>query len=177
MLDSIAAPCRESGRAAADRKAAQPPRGWLRPPGALPEPEFLAACTRCTDCIEACPYTAIRRLGPEFGDVAGTPAIIPLDSPCYLCPDMPCIPACKPLALRPTAKRDVTMGLAVLDRTACYVAQGQPCDYCVERCPLKHEAIAFGDDGVPVIDEQRCTGCGVCAYLCPPDAIAVHHRD
>ncbi|MDR3221903.1 MAG: ferredoxin-type protein NapG, partial [Candidatus Accumulibacter sp.] len=28
----------------------------LRPPGALPEDEFLAACTRCGLCVRDCPY-------------------------------------------------------------------------------------------------------------------------
>ena len=28
----------------------------LRPPGALPEKDFLAACTRCGQCVQACPY-------------------------------------------------------------------------------------------------------------------------
>ena len=27
----------------------------LRPPGALPEKDFLAACTRCGQCVQACP--------------------------------------------------------------------------------------------------------------------------
>ena len=48
---------------------------FLRPPGAAPEPDFLKLCTRCTDCLEACPHQAIRRLGPEFDSVEGTPAI------------------------------------------------------------------------------------------------------
>lgn len=145
----------------------------LRPPGALPEAEFLATCTRCTACQDACPYESVRRLGPEFGDKAGTPVIIPDESPCYLCEDMPCITACEPRALRPVPRHDVAMGLAVMDLKACYVAQGQPCDYCVARCPLGPEAIQFNDRGLPEVRELGCTGCGVCAYLCPAKAIAI----
>lgn len=150
---------------------------WLRPPGALREDAFLNACTACTACQEACPYQSIRRLGPEFGRAASTPAIIPTESPCYLCEDMPCIAACEPGALRPTGIRDVNMGLAVLKRQDCYLSQGQPCDYCVARCPLKAEAIAFGDDKRPAIDDEGCVGCGICAYLCPADALAVVPAD
>ncbi|NOX58999.1 MAG: 4Fe-4S dicluster domain-containing protein [Planctomycetes bacterium] len=65
------------------------------------------------------------------------------------------------------------MGTAVLDRDACYISQGQRCDYCVTRCPLKGEAIDFGADGIPEIDDARCAGCGVCAYLCPSDALTI----
>lgn len=149
---------------------------WLRPPGALAEPEFLDKCTRCTDCLMACPHQAIRRLGPEFGDDFGTPAVIPLETPCYLCDDLPCVTACKTGALRCETRGEVDMGVAVLARDKCYLSQGQPCDYCIERCPLKSEAIVLGGNGLPLIDPQGCTGCGVCAYLCPADALTIVPR-
>jgi MauM/NapG family ferredoxin protein len=147
---------------------------WLRPPGALGEEEFLTHCTRCTACQEACPYQSIRRLGPEFGRAAGTPAIIPHESPCYLCEDMPCISACEPLALRHIPRGDVRMGTARIDLSACYVALGQRCDYCVSRCPLGRNAIAFGSNGLPIVKSPGCAGCGVCGYLCPADVITIN---
>ena len=146
---------------------------WLRLPGALPEAEFLKACTRCTDCQEACPHLAIRRLGPEFGDKAGTPAVIVDETPCYLCEGMPCIPACEVGALLPTAVTDVRMGTARLDLKKCYLSDGQPCDYCVRRCPLQDVAISFNGARLPVIHDEGCVGCGVCSYLCPADAITI----
>jgi len=148
-------------------------RPWLRPPGARPEPQFLAVCTQCTDCQEACPYDSIRRLGPEFGSISGTPAIIASESPCYLCEDTPCIAACEPGALLPVARSEVRMGTAVLDADRCYLSRKQPCDYCVVRCPIGKTAIRFGDDGMPRVFEGHCTGCGVCAYLCPGDALRI----
>jgi len=57
---------------------AAPPVAWVRPPGALPEADFLSACTRCDDCIKACPHLVIRKAGIEVGkDVATTPIIVP----------------------------------------------------------------------------------------------------
>ena len=35
----------------------------LRPPGAVPEEEFLAKCTKCGLCVEACPYKALLLAG------------------------------------------------------------------------------------------------------------------
>lgn len=155
------------------QKEVAPLRPWIRPPGARPEDEFRTICTQCTDCQKACPYQSIRRLGPEWGDDAGTPAIIPAESPCYLCADMPCITVCEPKALLPVAIEDLHMGTVLLQRETCYVSQGQPCDYCVTRCPLRGKAIDFGADGIPEIDDAQCAGCGVCSYLCPPGALTL----
>src|SRR5512146_2350484 len=45
----------------------------LRPPGALAEPAFLAACVRCGLCVQACPWHTLR-LADLGGPVApGTP--------------------------------------------------------------------------------------------------------
>ena len=49
------------------------PQRYLRPPGALPELGFLAACTRCGDCIPACPVQAIVRAPTESGPGGGHP--------------------------------------------------------------------------------------------------------
>ena len=151
-------------------------RGWIRPPGALPEDQFRETCTQCSDCREACPYDSIRRIGPEFGQDAGFPAIIPHQSPCHLCEDMPCIAACEPHALLPVTPNTASMGTAVIHAAACYVTQGQPCDYCVVRCPLKADAIAFGESGMPIVNTSGCVGCGVCAHICPADAITIEPR-
>ena len=65
------------------------------------------------------------------------------------------------------------MGLAVIDTEACYVTQGQRCDYCMVRCPLGKVAIEATEGGMPRIREDGCSGCGVCDYLCPADAIHI----
>ena len=36
---------------------------------------------------------------------------------------------------------------------------------CVAQC--KFGAICMGDDGLPKIDKEKCTGCGACARACP----------
>ena len=35
----------------------------LRPPGALPEDEFMARCIKCARCIDVCPTDVLEPLG------------------------------------------------------------------------------------------------------------------
>lgn len=53
----------------------------------------------------------------------------------------------------------------------CY--QEIPCNPCETSCPF--EAITIGDDinQMPMIDFDKCTGCGVCVHSCPGLAIMV----
>ena len=51
----------------------------LRPPGAISEKAFLQACTRCEECIHACPKDAIQRAPKKFGFlIHNTPYILSL---------------------------------------------------------------------------------------------------
>ncbi|NQT88225.1 RnfABCDGE type electron transport complex subunit B [bacterium] len=42
---------------------------------------------------------------------------------------------------------------------------------CATVCPF--DAIVMGEDGLPVISEQRCTACGICVGECPVGIIRV----
>src|SRR5256714_5815690 len=54
------------------------PKRWFRPPGAAPEVAFVAACTRCGDCIDVCPVHAILKTPASGGGfAAGTPYNVP----------------------------------------------------------------------------------------------------
>lgn len=46
---------------------------------------------------------------------------------------------------------------------------------CVKICPFN--AIEMGEDGIPVIIEERCTGCGKCVEVCPRRIIKLIPRD
>jgi len=43
---------------------------------------------------------------------------------------------------------------------------------CMRFCPV--DAISQGSDGIIVIDEERCNGCGVCAPVCPYGALYIN---
>lgn len=42
---------------------------------------------------------------------------------------------------------------------------------CIKVCPVN--AITMGDNGLPIIDEEKCTGCELCAKECPKFVIAL----
>src|SRR5213075_1507266 len=97
----------------AERRVA--PKRWFRPPGAASEVAFLAACTRCGDCIDVCPVHAILKMPANGGGLAaGTPYIDPTTRACIACEDMPCANACETGALTAIPWSQVHMGILEL---------------------------------------------------------------
>lgn len=143
-----------------------------RPPGAVDEASFLAGCTRCGDCLTACPHQAITLAPERLRAAAGTPMIAPAEAACQACPDTPCITACVPAVLQRAAGAPVpVMATARIVTTDCLAHQGTTCVSCVERCPVPGAIALVG--GRPVIDAAVCVGCGVCAHVCPAPRSAV----
>ncbi len=144
------------------------PRRWFRPPGAAPEVAFIAACTRCGDCIDVCPVHAIVKSAANAGLGAGTPYIDPTVQACVVCADMPCAAACETGALVVPADgwASVHMGVLELDPQRCITFQGVACGVCARACPVGERALAVDDRGHPVIKPEGCVGCGVCVTAC-----------
>ena len=161
----------------------------LRPPGALSEDKFLASCIKCGMCVEACPYDALSLAAPGDNKPVGTPYYTPRISPCYMCKDIPCVPACPTESLNKdlVSEKDennelklninlAKMGLAVIDRETCIAYSGIQCDACYRVCPLIDKAITTeytrnirtGKHAMlaPVIHSEACTGCGLCENAC-----------
>ncbi len=137
----------------------------LRPPGAVAEDIFAGKCIRCGRCVEVCPYRSIIMLDIRAGVFAGTPLVEAEKIPCYLC--MKCVEVCPTGSLQPLGQQEVRMGLAVIDKFTCTTWSGLVlCRTCYDICPLKDQAIRL-DELRPVIDEQNCTGCGMCTHACP----------
>ena len=140
-----------------------------RPPGAIAEEKFLRACTSCGDCIKACPHDAIVVAPDQMRDAAGTPVILAEHQACWMCEDLPCIDACNEEAL--SRHVPVMMGTARITAHLCLAHHGTTCTVCFERCPVT-AAIEI-QDGKPTVNEQSCTGCGVCRYVCPAPENAI----
>lgn len=140
-----------------------------RPPGAVPEAAFLAGCTRCDACIKACPQGVITRASGRFRGAEGTPVLDLSIAACVMCEDTPCITACEPGVLK--KDRPLKMGTAWVQPMACLAHTGSFCTVCSERCPVP--GAIENRNGKPVIHEAACTGCGVCANVCPAPSKAI----
>lgn len=162
-------PVQRSGKFSHSRPGPSRTIPVFRPPGAIAEQAFLEGCTRCGECLKACPHDAIVQAPDRLRAVAGTPVLEPDSQPCLMCAGFPCITACEPGVL--TDSLPTMMGTARVTEHLCLAHHGTPCTVCSERCPVD-EAIAV-NDGKPTIREEVCTGCGVCRYVCPAPENAI----
>lgn len=158
----------------------------LRPPGALPDGRFEAACIRCGQCVQACPYDTLQLATLLSPLAAGTPYFIARQTPCEMCDDIPCVAACPSGALDPalTDIDDARMGLAVLlDHENCLNWQGLRCDVCYRVCPAIDQVITLelhrnertGKHAkfLPTVHSDHCTGCGKCEQACVLEESAI----
>lgn len=154
----------------------------LRPPGALDEPAFLAACLRCGQCVQACPYHTLSLADVTNGVAFGTPYLVARLVPCRLCQGhatLKCIATCPSSALQAVASwRAVRMGTAHINHDTCLAWQGAVCRACWHVCPFPNEAIVFDEYARVSVHAEHCIGCGLCDHACPtePSSITIQPR-
>ena len=163
----------------------------IRPPGARSEPEFLARCVKCGECMKVCTTNGLQPTFLEAGpEGVWSPMLVPTrgycEFSCTLCGQVCPTGAIRPLA--PAEKAQWRIGTAMFDRGRCLPhAHATPCIVCEEVCPTPAKAIWFEEvvvkdrDGRPVtvkqphVDLKLCIGCGICEAKCPiSDRPAVH---
>ena len=157
----------------------------IRPPGSLPEENFLKLCQRCGLCMKVCPTNVINPTLGEAG-MAGfwTPRLIMklgyCEYTCTLCGSVCPTGAIREIAVKEKIEKPIKIGSAYVDRGRCLPWSGNaPCIVCQEHCPTSPKAIYLEKDVVaasdgkklpvqlPFVDLKRCTGCGICENKCP----------
>ena len=156
----------------------------VRPPGAVPEREFLARCTRCGACIGACLTGGLQHSFLEAGfEGIWTPVLRGrsggCEFECNLCGQVCNSRAITCLTLE--EKQEAKMGTAMINTDLCLAWQEERlCYICDEICPSG--AVDFkageGDTEGEAIEKPRvlvdkCTGCGLCEWKCPTSPAAI----
>jgi ferredoxin len=159
----------------------------VRPPGSVPEQEFLEMCIRCGECFKACPSDVLQPLGFEQGlEGLWTPQVVAnwsgCASSCNACGQVCPTGAIRALPLQ--EKKAARMGLAVVNEFTCLpFAEREACQLCVDECHAAgYHAIEFTQVGTevdtdgtpiegtgwlaPVVLEDKCVGCGLCQTRC-----------
>lgn len=155
----------DGGLAKVEDKVAPNRTTPVLPPGSLSAQNLAKHCTGCQLCISECPNDVLR---PSTG-------LLTLMQPYssfergYCRPECTrCSEVCPTGAIRRIEKADkavIQTGHAVWIRWNCIpVRDGVPCGNCARHCPVGAIDMV---EGLPVVNEARCIGCGACENLCP----------
>jgi len=150
------------------------PSRLVRPPGALPEPQFQARCVRCGECMKGCLTNTLQPVWFEAG-LSGlwspriTARLAGCEQNCNVCGHLCPTGAIRPLDLG--EKIYAKIGTARIDKSRCIAwERGQKCLICDEICPYNAISSQFAPGHpipLPVVDENKCNGCGYCETACP----------
>ena len=166
----------------------QPPHRSTRivPPGAQGLRHLAQHCTACQLCVAVCP-TGVLRPSTDLNTLMQPEASYERGycrPECTKCSEV--CPAGAILKITTADKSAIQIGHAVWVKENCIpLTDGQECGNCARHCPT--EAITMvpfhgrhryrggrgeGENAdkqvkVPVIDIERCIGCGACENLCP----------
>jgi MauM/NapG family ferredoxin protein len=159
--------------AAALRSGSPGKPGPLRPPGALAEPVFGGVCTRCGNCVRACPGGIIEHdLKPGGWASLLTPVLrFRRDycrEDCVRCTEV--CPSGALVRVSLENKKTVRLGLPRIDMNVCLLAQDRECSLCRSRCPYDAVRYLWSETDytlTPEVDPEKCTGCGACEAACP----------
>lgn len=146
----------------------------ILPPGALSARDFTRHCTACQLCVSVCPNEVLRPstdlmklMQPEMSYERGY-----CRPECTKCGDV-----CPAGAIHPTTAADKSatqIGHAVWIKKNCIpLTDGVECGNCARHCPAGAIQMVPSDPqqedspNIPVVNTERCIGCGACENLCP----------
>ena len=154
----------------------------LVPAGSLSLKNFADHCTACQLCVSVCPNQVLRPstslmtlMQPEMSYERGY-----CRPECTKCSDV-----CPAGAIRPISveeKSSTQIGHAVVCLDNCVVNTDEvSCGNCARHCPAGAISMVRKnpDDPkslrIPVVNEERCIGCGACENLCPARPFTAIH--
>lgn len=144
------------------------------PPGAWSARHFAQHCTACQLCVSACPNDVLRPsadleklMQPEMSYERGY-----CRPECNRCSEVCPAGAIKPITIED--KSSTRIGHAVWIKKNCIpMTDGVSCGNCARHCPSGAILMVPSDADnpesvmIPVVNTERCIGCGACENLCP----------
>lgn len=174
---------------------APPNPALVRPPGSVPERDFLSRCIRCGECMNVCPNNALHPTLLQAGaEGIWSPMLIPrigyCEPTCVLCSQVCPTGAIDEITEKEkgwvpqvdggSTENPLRIGTAFYDHGRCLPwSMAKECIVCEEWCPTTPKAIYFESVEVtdregnylwlkrPHVDPALCVGCGACTYACP----------
>ena len=164
----------DGGLADIEDKIAPERQTPLTPPGSLSARNMAQHCTGCQLCVSACPNQVLR----PSGDWLTMMQPVMSYERGYCRPECTrCSEVCPTGAIKPIAKEEkssVQIGHAVWLKKNCVpLTDGVACGNCARHCPVGAIEMVPSDPEdekslkIPVVNENRCIGCGACENLCP----------
>lgn len=164
----------DGGLAAITDKKIPTRKTRIVPPGAQSIKNLSSHCTACQLCVAACPNGVLRPstdisglMQPEASYERGY-----CRPECTRCSDV--CPAGAILPITTAEKSSTQIGHAVWVKDNCVpLTDGVECGNCARHCPVGAITMvpSVADDEnspkIPVVDTERCIGCGACENLCP----------
>ncbi len=145
-------------------------RGTLQPAVGVNRPPWvsqasLVRCDSCEECVAACPEDILSL------DSRGHPVVDFSNTGCTFCGD--CANACPQDVFGSTSEPAWQAQLSVSQN--CLLESGVSCQVCTDFCD--YDALSFDLSCRPVgalkVEQDNCTGCGMCVGACPVTAISV----
>ena len=146
----------------------------ITPPGSQGARHMAVHCTGCQLCVAVCPSQVLRPSGslltlmqPEVSYERGY-----CRPECTKCSEV--CPAGAIHRITPADKSAIQIGHAVWIEANCVVnTDGVDCGNCARHCPtgailmVPKDAEMPDSPKIPVVNTERCIGCGACENLCP----------
>ncbi len=164
----------DGGLAVIEEKVAPVRQTPITPPGSWSANNMARRCTGCQLCVSKCPNQVLR----PSSDLSTLMQPVMSYERGYCRPEcVICAEVCPTGAIQPITKAEksaIQVGHAVTIRKNCLpLVDGVDCGNCARHCPTGAIEMVPADPNdeesaqVPVVNVEKCIGCGACENLCP----------